>query len=250
MLQNNERLRMFTASRISDLLAGGAGKSKLNYIFDIASEAVGAKVEISTKQMEHGKINERTAVDILCSIYGGSPNISTDGSQTFYKVNDKLGATPDAIGMDWSGDAKCQYTIHNFISANDVLPKKHLCQVQAQMMSLKVDTGFLINYLTKPEEWGEELWEEYPFPVKDRYHVHEIKTDKQIQYEILQAVELYYPFIGLCEQMIGAANMIDAVTFFGMQMYEGKRFLKLKDTNWPTNEREVLRYENSFYVIK
>jgi hypothetical protein len=67
MLQNNERLRMFTASRISDLLAGGAGKSRLNYIFDIASEAVGAKVEVHTKQMEHGTINERTAVGILCS---------------------------------------------------------------------------------------------------------------------------------------------------------------------------------------
>ena len=76
---------MFTASRIGDLLAGGTGKTKLNYIFDIALDLHGLKKEVSTKAMEHGIVNERSAIDILISIHGCKANLNEVGSQTFQK---------------------------------------------------------------------------------------------------------------------------------------------------------------------
>ena len=57
------RVGMFTASRISELLAGGSGKTKQSYIYDIACEVVGVKKEISTAPMIHGINTEQSAFD-------------------------------------------------------------------------------------------------------------------------------------------------------------------------------------------
>lgn len=240
---------IFSASRVADLLAGGTGKTKLNYIFEIAEDMVGAKKEINTKQMQHGLINEINAINILCSKYGGSPNYEKNG-QVFYKVNEKLGATPDAIGFDWVGDAKCQYTIFNFFSQNEKLTKKYFIQVQTQMMALKVDKGYLINYLTKPEEWGQDDWVEYPFPVEDRYFVHEIEKDESVQHSILDAVDVNYPLIGVAHQMLESAIIIDEYDFFMMQFKDKIRFVKIKDVNWVNNDKKVYSFNNDFFIIK
>lgn len=241
---------LFSASRISDLLAGGTGKTKLNYIFDIALDLHGLKKQVSTKAMEHGIVNERSAIDILISIHGGKANLNEVGSQTFYKVNDKLGATPDALGTDWVGDAKCQFNIFNFVEQNDKLAKKYYLQVHTQMMALNVNKGYLINYLTKPEEWGQDDWTEYPFPLEDRYFIHEIERDEAICEEILQACETNHPLIDVAYQMQGSATLMDSDEFFYSQLVGRQRYLKLKEVNWVTNEREIIRHESDFYVKK
>ena len=246
----DNRKGMFTASRIGDLLAGGTGKTKLNYIFDIALDLHGLKKEVSTKAMEHGIVNERSAIDILISIHGGKANLNEVGSQTFYKVNDKLGATPDALGTDWVGDAKCQFNIFNFVEQNDKLAKKYYLQVHTQMMALNVNKGYLINYLTKPEEWGQDDWVEYPFPLEDRYFIHEIERDESVCEEILKACETNHPLIDVAYQMQGSATLMDSDEFFYSQLVGRQRYLKLKEVNWVTNQREVIRHESDFYVKK
>ena len=245
-----DRKGMFTASRIGDLLAGGTGKTKLNYIFDIALDLHGLKKEVSTKAMEHGIVNERSAIDILISKHGGKANLNELGSQTFYKVNDKLGATPDALSSDWVGDAKCQFNIFNFVEQNDKLAKKYYLQVHTQMMALNVNKGYLINYLTKPEQWGEDNWTEYPFPLEDRFFIHEIERDESVCEEILQAVETNHHLIDVAFQMQGSASLMDSDEFFYSQLVGRQRYLKLKEVNWVTNEREVIRHESEFYVKK
>ena len=240
----------FTASRIADLLATGTGKTRQNYIFDIASDLVGCKAEISTQAMTHGIINERTAIDILISEKGGKHNDNGLGEQTFYAINDHLGATPDALGDDYIGDAKCQYSIYNFIEQNEKLPKKYYAQLQCQMMALKVDKGYLINYLTKPEVWGEETWREYPFSLEERYHIHTIQKDEAMQHDILTLSEKYHPQIGLCVEMLINATEMDDAEFFYSQLIGKARFMLLKDTNWINNDREVIKFENKFYVKK
>jgi hypothetical protein len=245
-----DRKGMFTASRIGDLLAGGTGKTKLNYIFDIALDLHGLKKEVSTKAMEHGIVNERSAIDILISIHGGKANLNEVGSQTFYKVNDKLGATPDALSPEWVGDAKCQFNIFNFVEQNDKLAKKYYLQVHTQMMALNVNKGYLINYLTKPEQWGEDNWIEYPFPLEDRYFIHEIDRDEQICETILQACDENHYLIDVAFQMQGSASLMDSDEFFYSQLVGRQRYLKLKEVNWVTNEREVIRHESEFYVKK
>jgi hypothetical protein len=245
-----DRKGLFSASRISDLLAGGTGKTKLNYIFDIALDLHGLKKEVSTKAMEHGIVNERSAIDILISIHGGKANLNEVGGQTFYKVNDKLGATPDALSPEWVGDAKCQFNIFNFVEQNDKLARKYYLQVHTQMMALNVNKGYLINYLTKPEQWGEDNWTEYPFPLEDRYFIHEIDRDEETCENILKACDENHYLIDVAYQMQGSASLMDSDEFFYSQLVGRQRYLKLKEINWVTNEREVIRHESDFYVKK
>lgn len=249
MQNNNIKIGKFSASGVSALLSGGTGKTRMNYIYEIAESVVGTKKDAQTKQMLHGVINERTSVEILCNLYMGSPNIEEKGQRT-YPVNDYLVATPDAIGLDWVGDAKCQYEIYNFIEQNESLINKYYIQVQTQMMALKVEQGYLINYLTKPEEWGQDDLEEYPFDLKDRYFIHDIKKDEKIQDDILFSCEKYYPNIQLCIDIMNSAILLNDVEFFNIQLKDKVRFLKLKDTNWINNERQVYRYNNTFYLKK
>lgn len=243
------RKGMFTASRVGDLLAEGTGKTRMNYIFEIAEELVEAKKDFKTPAMEHGIMNERTAIEILMSIHGGEPNLNTDGEQKFYLVNDYLGATPDALKQgEWVADSKCQYSIAAFFGQNDKLARKYYLQVQTQMMALNVDRGFLINYLTKPEKWGDDSWTEYPFPLEDRYFIHEIKKDEEAQYNILKAAEKYHPLIGECYNKLLEAIDLEEDEFFYMQFASKKRYKKLKDTNWLASKGDIYRHDNTFYV--
>lgn len=240
----------FTASRISELLAEGTGKTRMNYIFDIASDSLGFKKDILTKAMSHGIQNEVYAMSILISNVGGSLNVDDEGNQVSFDVNDKLSATPDGylIGSH-TMDAKCQYSIKNFIEQNDKLPSKYFLQMQTQMMAIGVDRGYLINYLTKPEMFGQDDWEEYPIPLEKRYHIHEIQKDNAFCEAILNAVEKYHPFIGECIKMLSTATELSHEEFFGMQFMDKIRFSKLKDLAWIKNDKKVYQYDGEFFII-
>jgi hypothetical protein len=242
--------RGFSASRIGELLAAGTGKTRNNYIFEIAESHVGAKKDITTQAMYHGINNEIYAIGILTSIYGGKANSDKEGNQVSYKVNDYLTATPDALSDTWVGESKCQYSIHGFFEQNDKLSTKYHLQVQTQMLALNVDKGFLINYLTKPEKFGQDDWQEYPIELNKRYFVHELKKEPEIQDQILMMSEKHYSEIGLCIDILGSAVLLDHNEFFQRQFFDKVRFIKLKDCNWLENDKTVFRYENDFYVIK
>jgi hypothetical protein len=173
------------------------------------------------------------------------------GRQESFKVNDYLSATPDAYEEGiWTGDAKCQYSIQAFIEQNDKLKTAYYYQLQTQMMALKVEQAFLINYLTKPEEFGQDDWEEYPFPIEDRYYIHEVKKDEKICDDILIAAEKNFPLLIECSDLLLGATDLHEHTFFNWQMKDKVRFAKLKDTNWLNFDKEVFRFNNEFYYIK
>lgn len=240
----------FTASRISELLAEGTGKTRMNYIFDLAAESLGHKKDILTKAMSHGIQNEIYAMNILISNVGGSLNVNDEGDQSSFDVNDKISATPDGYKLgSHTLESKCQYSIKNFFEQNDRLPTKYFLQVQTQMMALKVDQGYLINYLTKPEMFGQDDWQEYPIPLEKRYHIHEIQKDEAFCEAILSAAEKYYPFIGTCIEMLSDAFILSHDDFFGMQFYDKARFTRLKDIAWINNDRQVYFHDEDFYVI-
>ena len=241
----------FSASRISDLLSGGTGKTRLNYIYELAERILGIDNSVTTIQMLHGINSEIDALNVLFEHLGeGYYNSDGHGGQIFFPINDYVGATPDAISDTWVADAKCQYYIHTFFEQNDKLPKKYYDQVQCQMMSLKVDKGYLINYLTKPEKYGEDEYIEYPFPLSDRFHVHEIEKDEQVQNDILEYSEKFFPYIDICRQIFESAKTLDHDEFFYIQFVNKIRFVKLKDVDWMANTKQVFRYNDSFFVQK
>lgn len=245
-----QKIKGFSASRVGSLLAQGTGKTRQNYIFELAENHIGIKSDLLTKAMSHGIQNEVYAMSILTSVVGGEINDDGFGNQISYPVNDYLSATPDGKGEGFTMDAKCNYYIHTFFEQKDKLPLGYHYQIQTQMMALKVDKGYLINYLTKPEMFGQDDWEEYPIPLDLRYHIHELTKDDAVHDSILSHAEKYYPLIGQCVDMIGGATILNHDHFFGMQFHDKVRFNKLKDVNWITNDKEVFRYDNVFYVKK
>ena len=173
-----KKIKTFSASRISDLLAEGQGKTRMNYIFDLAAESIGIKKDITTKAMTHGIVNEVYAMSLLIANVGGVMNVDEEGNQKSFKITDYLTATPDGyLAGSHTLEAKCQYNIKNFIDQNNKLPVKYYLQVQCQMMAMNVNKGYLINYLTKPEIFGQDDWQEYPIPLAQRYYIHEIERD-------------------------------------------------------------------------
>lgn len=241
----------FSASRICDLLAQGEGRSRLSYIFDLASKKIGIEKDITTKQMTHGINNELNAAEVFIDVMkSGYINSDGKGSQVFFPINDFVGSTPDIIDDDYVCDIKCPYDIHGFFEQNDKLVKKYYLQVQCQMMSLKVQKGYLMNYLTKPEVFGEDDYQEYPFPLKDRYHIHEIEQDAMVQDDILSYSEKWYPYIGICAEMMQSAKELNHEDFFMMQFKDKVRFQKLKDVNWIENTKQIFRFNDNFYIKK
>lgn len=240
----------FSASKVGDLMAGGTGKTRLNYIFELAEASVDAKKNVTTKQMLHGIVNERNALDILCTMRGLTPNTNENGDQIFYPINDFIGATPDAIGFDAVGDAKCQYSIGNFIEQCDKLKSGYFYQLQTQMMALKVDKAFLINYLTRPEEFGQDDWKEYEIDIQDRFYIHEVDKDEKVCDDILASAEKNYPLILECIELLKSAKELNEIDFFYVQLKNKIRFGKLKDTNWVNFDKPIFRFNNEFYYIK
>lgn len=239
----------FSGSRISDLLAQGTGKTRMSYIYELAERSIGIENNFTNKQMQHGINNELDGAQVLINHLGeGSINSDGMGSQVFFPINQYVGSTPDLIHDNWTGDVKCQYSIHGFFEQNDRLVKRYFDQIQCQMLSLKVNKGYLINYLTKPEVFGEDDYKEYPIPLKDRYFIHEIEPCERTQSDILEYSEKYYPLIGLCSELMLNATEISHDEFFYNQFVNKTRYEKLKDINWENTDRKIYRFGDTFYV--
>lgn len=243
--------KQFSASRVAELLVDG--KTRWNYIYDLALEILGIERSLHTKEMLHGINNEAAALQLAFNLIGAVANSDDFGNQIYFPINDYVGATPDAFDEDMEQfvlDTKCQYYIHTFIEQCDKVPKKYVVQSQCQMMALKVDTGYILNYLTKPEVWGEDEWEEYPFNIDERFRLHKIEKDDEIQYDILRLTEHFYPYIGLGVELMASAKELSQDEFFYSQLHGGVRYAELKEIVWATTGREVFRFGNKFYVIK
>jgi hypothetical protein len=237
---------LFSASRISELLAEGRGKTSQSYILDLALQSLGIKEELSTPSMKHGIVNQINAFEkVVKPLFP-----EAKWHDEFININEYCGASPDILINESPLDVKCPYYIDSYIDQINSPPKKYYCQVQMQMMACKSDLGRLVFYLTKPEEWGDEKEVvEYPFPLEMRYKIFEYKKDEEMQYNILKKVELGHPKKLQIIKLLGEADIISEEEFFYKQM-NGFVYRKLKECYNIFNLEKVVRVGDKFYYKK
>lgn len=233
---------MFSASRISELLAGGSGKTAQSYILDLALQSIGIKEEVSTPAMKHGIQNQINGYEsVVKPLF---PN--AEWHDEFILINEFCGASPDILCEGEPMDIKCPYFIDTYLEQISQPPKSYYAQVQMQMMACKADTGRLIFYLTKPEEWGSEEITEYPFPLELRFKIFEFNKDEEMQDGILKKVEECQPKKESIIKLLQDAELMETDQFFYEQL-NGYSYRKLKDCNNILNLDKVIRVGDKFY---
>ena len=243
MENSEERKGCFTASNISRLLAGGGGATRKSYILEVAIEAViGSKPQLDTSATKHGIANQMNAYEfVLKPKYKGIQWVDT-----FIKINENCGASPDTI---WNGnypiDIKCPYEIDTYLEQIEKVKPSYFAQIQMQIMAVKGTEGALCTYLTKKEEWGSDTWEEYPFPLEDRYKIAPIQKDEETCDRILIAVEKAVPERDTYIECLLNAKEMDEIDYFYYQMKHNKcRDIKLCSNISKSN---IIRVNNKFY---
>jgi len=236
----------FSASRISELLAGGTGKTAQSYILDLAMQSIGLREEFSTPAMTHGIQNQMNGFEqVVKPLF---PN--AEWHDEFILINEHCGASPDILNESSPMDIKCPYYIDTFIEQINKPPSKYFSQVQMQMMACKSDIGRLVFYLTKPEEWGQETEVvEYPFPLELRFKIFEFTKDEELQEKILEKVEESQPKKIQIIELLNSANVISEEQFFYEQM-NGFVYRKLQECNNILNLASVIRVNDKFYYNK
>ena len=128
------RLGWITASKFKDVIAGGAGKTRKSYMYQLAAEAItGDRVEsFSNEYMEWGTQTEPQAR----AMYEFDTGNTVD-EVSFVKWNgvNKVGISPDGLIGDEGGiEIKCPKTttqIETFLSGK--MPTGHKAQVQGSL---------------------------------------------------------------------------------------------------------------------
>ena len=199
----------------SRLLAGGTGATRQSYILEVALASIGIKDDFESAATRHGTNNQYNAFDLCVKPLFDK----AEWYDKYIALTANSGASPDVlIDKYFTLDVKCPYGIPNYIEQCKKLPKKYYQQAMMQMMCTKAPIGYVLIYLTKPELWGEDNWKEYPLPVEERYHLHEIKWDEQTVYEITESVAKAVPIRDALVEKLKAAKVIDEVEFFYEQI--------------------------------
>ena len=237
---------LFSASRISELLAGGTGKTSQNYILDLALQSIGIKEDFDNPAMKHGRVNQiRGFEQVVKPLY---PN--AQWHDEFILINEFCGASPDILNDSSPMDIKCPFYIDSFINQINRPPTKYYAQVQMQMMACNSDEGRLIFYLTKPEEWGADVQvEEYPFPLELRFKIFVFEKDVELQEKILQKVDESQPKKMQMIELLGNAELLSEEQFFYEQM-NGIVYRKISEANNIFNLDSLIRVNDKFYYNK
>jgi len=236
----------FSASRISELLAGGTGKTAQSYILDLAMQSIGLKDELNTPALKHGIQNQLAGFEAVVKPL--FPN--AEWHDEFILINEFCGASPDILDSGNPMDIKCPFYIDSYLDQINKPPTKYYQQVQMQMLACKADVGHLIFYLTKPEEWGQETEViEYPFPLELRFKIFEFKKDEEIQEKILEKVMESEPKKIQMIELLNSALVISEEQFFYEQM-SGYAYRKLGECNNVLNLDKVIRVNDKFYYGK
>lgn len=235
-------MKPFSASRIGELLTGG--KTAMSYCLDLCLQDLGIKDDFDTKEMAHGRNNQINAFE-QCILPKYNDAIWFD---SFVRINDNCGASPDIVVGNMPIDVKCPYYPDTFLEQINSVPKKYYQQVQMQMLALNSDSCALCFYLTAPDVWGSDEWQEYPISLEQRHKIFEYKKDEEVQDNILKVVEEYQPKkVALLDNLTNALE-IEFEQFFHLQ-FEGYAFRKLKTASNIFNVDEIFRVKNEFYYI-
>jgi len=236
----------FSASRISELLAGGSGKTAQSYILDLALQSIGIKDQLDTPAMRHGRVNQiKGFEDVIKPLF---PNAKWHDE--FMVINSDCGASPDVINEGTPMDLKLPFYIDTYIEQINKVPTKYYNQVQMQMMACKADIGRLCFYLTKPEEWGHEGEViEYPFPLELRFKIFEFTKDEELHERILEKVEESEPKKVQMIQMLTDAEVIEEEQFF-YEQFNGFCYRKINESNNILSLDKLFRIKDKFYFKK
>ncbi len=236
----------FSASRISELLAGGQGKTAQSYILDLAMQSIGIKDELSTPAMKHGINNQINAFEqVVKPLFPKS-----EWHDEFILINEHCGASPDILIDSNPIDVKCPFFIDAFLEQINKPPTKYYAQIQMQMMACKSDIGRLVFYLTKPEEWGQETEViEYPFPLELRFKIFEFAPDLELQDNILKKVDESEPKKQQMIKLLQDAELMGLEQFYFEQI-SGFAYRKLQYCNNILNVEKCIRIEDKFYYAK
>lgn len=132
----DQRAGHITASRISDMLAGGEGLSREKYKTQLAIERLTGKPlkdGFKNSHMERGNLLEPEARELYCFLYG------VDIEQTGFLRHPRiewLGASPDGLIVGDNGLIEIKSPlphVHVGYLLNKCIPRKYLLQMQLQM---------------------------------------------------------------------------------------------------------------------
>lgn len=236
----------FSASRISELLAGGSGKTAQSYILDLSLQSLGIKDQLDTPALRHGINNQLNAFEqVIKPLYP-----SAEWLDVFIPINEFCGASPDLIIDGNPVDIKCPFYIDTYIEQINKVPTKYYNQVQMQMIACKADIGRLCFYLTKPEEWGQEgEIIEYPFPLELRFKIFEFTKDEELHERILEKVMESEPKKVKMIQMLTDAEVIEEEQFF-YEQFNGFCYRKINESNNILSLDKLYRIKDNFYFKK
>lgn len=242
-MQINKPKGVYSASRISELLAGGSGKTRQSYHIDLCLDILGLKEDFDTAPMKHGRVNEINAFDYV-KIYHHDAVLCSD---EYIPINDKCGASPDVILKNKDViDIKCPSSLYQFHKSKITTSKAYHDQIQMQLLSTGGNLGRLFYYLTKPEIWGSDEWTEYDFEnFDDNHYFVEIKKDEKRQKEILEAVERYYP---VKMEILDKMKQASEIEFkeLNARIKGGKMFAPIKQASNVLNV-DLFKFEDKYF---
>jgi hypothetical protein len=205
-------------------------------------QSIGLKQDINTPAMAHGTNNQINAFErVILPRYHNA--IWFD---QYLPINEYCGASPDILINGCPADVKCPFHVDSFLEQINSVPTKYFQQIQCQMMACKADTGVLAFYLTRPEVWGADDWEEYPLPLEKRFKIFEFQKDEALHDLILQKVEEYEPKKQQVIKLLKDALIMDFEQFFYLQ-WEGNKLRLLKDCSNLFKLEQVIRVNDNFY---
>lgn len=191
----SEIWKLFTDPKTkADKEAGKLSQTAETYVLEKAVETTtGYRQKFTSKEMEHGIINEPDAFQAFQSF---SPLTWDYCPDRFFPIGENAGASPDAVcydGLDVVAvcDLKCPQPMTFFsIKANDTIDEKYFYQLQMQMLSTGAKEAYLCYFLAP--EFGNtytgEIEAKFDLPLENRIHVIKIDRDEEVQKDMIERI--------------------------------------------------------------
>jgi hypothetical protein len=184
------RLGIISASRFSDVLAGGAGKTRHSYMLKLCNELLSGVHQqgYQSPDMLRGTRQEPAARREYEFITGNSVN------EIGFAINNHCGCSPDGlVGADGGIEIKCaKSTVQALIIKAGKMPPKHKPQVQGCMKVMECDWWDFVSYCPDVKD------------PKDYLFIERIMRDEKYIKRLDNAIELFYS--ELIEMMEGENN--------------------------------------------
>ncbi len=142
------RLGLVTASRFSDVLAKGEGKTRGKYLRELAGEIIAGEPEADTYSnghMERGKLLEGEARNLYAFMTDAEPQI------VGFIRNGRKGASPDSLIGD-NGGLEIKTALQHIQVERlqrDALPSEHVAQVQGSLWVAEREWWDFVSYAPK-----------------------------------------------------------------------------------------------------